>query len=83
VQERAGAPLAVVARPWLLGLLAGALPEGAVRTAAPVTAVDDAGTHVEVEGFGRADAVVAADGAGSRIRATLFPQHPGLVGSAE
>jgi 2-polyprenyl-6-methoxyphenol hydroxylase-like FAD-dependent oxidoreductase len=30
-----------------------------------------------------ADLVVAADGAGSRLRAALFPDHPGLEGSGE
>jgi 2-polyprenyl-6-methoxyphenol hydroxylase-like FAD-dependent oxidoreductase len=30
-----------------------------------------------------ADLVVTADGAGSRLRAELFPDHPGLMGSGE
>lgn len=32
---------------------------------------------------GTADLVVVADGAGSRLRAALFPGHPGLEGSGE
>ncbi|HXV94342.1 MAG TPA: FAD-dependent monooxygenase [Pseudonocardia sp.] len=97
VQKRTGAPLAVVARPWLHHLLAEALPAGALRTGAPVTGVRPAGDGVEIEtgtGTGetggpagsariRADVVVAADGARSRIRAALFPDHPGLAGSGE
>ena len=33
--------------------------------------------------LGGAGLVVAADGAGSRLRAALFPQHPSLAGSGE
>ena len=39
--------------------------------------------HVAVPRSRTADLVVAADGAGSRLRAALFPDHPGLEGSGE
>jgi 2-polyprenyl-6-methoxyphenol hydroxylase-like FAD-dependent oxidoreductase len=74
VQARAGAPLAVMARRHLHGLLAGALAEGTVRTGRPVATLQ--------EGDG-ADVVVVADGARSGLRAALFPGHPGIEGSGE
>lgn len=73
VQRIAGAPVVVAPRPWLHGLLVDALPVAAVRTDDPVDAVPDAD----------ADLVVVADGAGSRLRSALFPDHPGLRGSGE
>lgn len=75
VTARTGAPLVVVARTWLHRLLADALPPGCVRPGVTV----DAGSLREID----ADAVIVADGAGSRIRAHLFPDHPGLAGSGE
>ena len=75
VVRRAGAPVAVVPRRGLHALLADALPAGAVRTGSPV------GSLAEVRDG--ADVVVVADGAGSRLRAELFPEHPGLAGSGE
>jgi 2-polyprenyl-6-methoxyphenol hydroxylase-like FAD-dependent oxidoreductase len=86
VQERAGAPLVVVRRSWLHGLLADALAPGIVLTGTPATALYDAGDHVELRTGGgpvHADAVVVADGAHSRLRAALLPGHPGLAGSGE
>jgi 2-polyprenyl-6-methoxyphenol hydroxylase-like FAD-dependent oxidoreductase len=86
VQERAGAPLVVVRRSWLHRLLAGALAPGIVLTGTPVTALYDAGDHVELRTGGgpvHADAVVVADGAHSRLRSALLPGHPGLAGSGE
>lgn len=83
VQERTGAPLVVAPRGWLHALLHAALPAGVVEVGAAVTALRDVGRHVEVDGARRADAVVVADGAGSLLRAALFPEHPGLVGSGE
>jgi 2-polyprenyl-6-methoxyphenol hydroxylase-like FAD-dependent oxidoreductase len=92
---RAGAPLVVVDRTWLHRLLAAALPRGSVRTRAEVDAVRDDGHRVRVDESGQdaartaagepleADLAVAADGAGSRLRAALFPDHPGLEGSGE
>ena len=66
----------------LVGLLAGRLPAGTLRTGVTVTGVDagDAGRPARVltsAGELDADLVVAADGIGSRIRAPLFPDHPG------
>ncbi|HYH32769.1 MAG TPA: FAD-dependent monooxygenase [Pseudonocardia sp.] len=85
-QEHTGAPLVVVRRSWLHGLLVDALPAGAICTGLPVTGLDDRGDHVELRTGGgpvRADAVVVADGAHSRLRAALLPDHPGLAGSGE
>jgi 2-polyprenyl-6-methoxyphenol hydroxylase-like FAD-dependent oxidoreductase len=86
VRERVGAPLVVVRRTWLHGLLADALAPGTILTDTPVTALYDAGDHVELRTGGgpvHADAVVVADGAHSRLRAALLPEHPGLAGSGE
>jgi 2-polyprenyl-6-methoxyphenol hydroxylase-like FAD-dependent oxidoreductase len=71
IQALTGAPVVVVARRWLHGLLVDALPAGTVRTGRPVDTVPES------------DVVVVADGAGSRLRAALFPGHPGLRGSGE
>ncbi len=68
-----GAPFVVVPRRWLSGLLADALPAGTIRWGQTVTGL---------EGH-RADAIVVADGAHSRLRAALLPGHPGLRGSGE
>lgn len=83
VLARTGAPLVVVPRPWLHRLLADALPAGVVRTGVAVTVLDGAGRVVADGTAHRADVVVAADGASSRLRTALFPDHPGLVGSGE
>jgi 2-polyprenyl-6-methoxyphenol hydroxylase-like FAD-dependent oxidoreductase len=83
---RAGAPLVVVDRTWLHRQLAAALPADAVRTGAAVSAVHGDGGRVRIEGADAAadaDLAVVADGAGSRLRAGLFPGHPGLEGSGE
>ena len=77
-----GAPLVVVPRRWLSALLLNALPPGTVQANRPVTAVRPQAGGVEVGGM-HADAVVVADGAHSRLRAALFPDHPGLRGSGE
>ena len=73
VAEEVGAPFAVVPRRWLAGLLTDALPDGTIRWGQPVAT--PAGHD--------ADLIVAADGARSRLRAALFPGHPGLRGSGE
>jgi len=73
VAAMVGAPFVVVPRRWLSGLLTDALPDGTIRWGHPVTRPEE---H-------DADAVVIADGAHSRLRAALFPQHPGLRGSGE
>src|SRR4051794_12076687 len=79
VQRRTGAPTVVVPRRWLHGLLAAALPAGVIDTGSPVGGTAELlGTP---EPLDRAHLVVAADGAHSRLRAELFPDHPGLAGS--
>ncbi|MGH3904486.1 MAG: FAD-dependent monooxygenase [Pseudonocardiaceae bacterium] len=86
VAARCGAPVAVVRRTWLHRLLAAELPAGTVRTATAVRALHehDGRVHLAVDTeIEPADAVVIADGAASTLRATLFPGHPGLVGSGE
>ncbi|WP_300014502.1 FAD-dependent monooxygenase [Pseudonocardia sp.] len=77
VEALTGAPVVVVPRRWLHGLLAEALPAGTVRTGRPVDAVPIS------DAVPTSDAVVVADGAGSRLRAALFPGHPGLQVSGE
>jgi 2-polyprenyl-6-methoxyphenol hydroxylase-like FAD-dependent oxidoreductase len=86
VQERTGAPLVVVRRSWLHGLLAGALAPGTVLSGTPVIELHDAGDHIELRTGGgpvHADAAIVADGAHSRLRTALLPDHPGLAGSGE
>ncbi|MHA6780104.1 FAD-dependent monooxygenase [Pseudonocardia saturnea] len=82
LRDLVGAPMTVLPRPWLHQLLATALPAGCVVTGRPVDALREGPDGVQVDGR-RADAVVVADGAGSRLRSALFPQHPGLRGSGE
>ncbi len=79
---RFGDPQRMALRSDLVGLLAGRLPEGALRTGVTVTGVDpgDAARPARVStsaGELTAGLVVAADGIGSAIRAALFPDHPG------
>jgi 2-polyprenyl-6-methoxyphenol hydroxylase-like FAD-dependent oxidoreductase len=82
VATRFGDPQLVALRADVVGLLAGSLPAGVLRTGVTVTGVDagDADRRARVatsDGDLDADLVVAADGIGSRIRATLFPDHQG------
>jgi 2-polyprenyl-6-methoxyphenol hydroxylase-like FAD-dependent oxidoreductase len=79
---RFGDPQLVALRADLVGLLAGSLPAGTLRTGVTVTGVDagDTGRKARVftsAGDLDAELVVAADGIGSRIRALLFPGHQG------
>src|SRR5262249_59270575 len=79
---RFGDPQLVALRADVVGLLAGRLPAGALRTGVTVSGVDpgDADRRACVAtsaGDLDADLVVAADGIGSRIRAALFPDSPG------
>ena len=82
VATRFGDPQLVALRADVVGLLAGSLPAGVLRTGITVTGVDagDADRRARVatsDGDLDADLVVAADGIGSRIRAILFPDSPG------
>lgn len=86
VRKQAGAPLVVVRRSWLYGLLVDALAPGTVLTDTPVITLYNAGDHIELRTGGgpvHADAVIVADGAHSTLRAALLPDHPGLAGSGE
>ncbi len=73
---------AMIDRAELHRALRAPLPPGLVRTATPVERLepDSSGVTVISEGepVARADAVIAADGIGSTLRAQLFPDHPGL-----
>jgi len=79
---RFGDPQFVALRADVVGLLAGRLPVGVLRTGVTVTGVDAGGAGrrpgvATSAGDLDADLVVAADGIGSRIRAALFPDHQG------
>ncbi|KQX82403.1 FAD-dependent monooxygenase [Streptomyces sp. Root1310] len=71
LERRLGTPVVGVLRADLHRVLREALPAGWVRTGVEVTGAAAAG--------GDADLVVAADGVDSRLRAELFPRHPGAV----
>src|SRR5438067_7884246 len=82
VDTRFGDPQLVALRADVVGLLAGSLPAGVLRTGVTVTGVDAGDAHRRArvatsDGDLDADLVVAADGIGSRIRAALFPDYPG------
>jgi 2-polyprenyl-6-methoxyphenol hydroxylase-like FAD-dependent oxidoreductase len=79
---RFGDPQLVALRADLVGLLASSLPAGTLRTGVTVTGVDAGDTDRKARvltsaGDLDAELVAAADGIGSRIRALLFPDHPG------
>ncbi|MCG5219324.1 FAD-dependent monooxygenase [Streptosporangium soli] len=80
-QREVGA-LAIIDRAELHRALRAPLPVELVRTATPVERLEPDPTGVTVISDGtpvaRADAVIAADGIGSRLRGQLFPRHPGL-----
>lgn len=80
-RQEVGAPV-IVDRAELHRALRAPLPPALVRTATPVDRLepDPGGVTVISEGgpVARADVVIAADGGGSRLRAQLFPAHPGL-----
>ncbi|MFD7937198.1 FAD-dependent monooxygenase [Streptomyces sp. NPDC059755] len=71
LERRLGTPVVGVLRADLHRVLREALPAGRVHTGVEVTGVGGAG--------GDAELVVAADGVDSRLRAELFPRHPGAV----
>jgi 2-polyprenyl-6-methoxyphenol hydroxylase-like FAD-dependent oxidoreductase len=80
--ERAlGTPIVGIPRAELHRLLRAALPPECLLVGAEVSSVDHSRpTRVRVPLDGDAldaDLVVAADGVGSRLRAQLFPRHPG------
>ncbi|MEU4232548.1 FAD-dependent monooxygenase [Nonomuraea sp. NPDC026600] len=73
---------AAVSRALLHQALRAPLPAELVHTATPVQRLEPDATGVTVISDGRpitrADAVIVADGIGSRLRSQLFPDHPGL-----
>lgn len=84
VAERLGDTFVVLRRRDLVDLLLARLPEDAVRFGAVVTDVDPGDVDrravvvTQDEESVEADLVVGADGVSSRLRAALFPGHPGL-----
>ncbi|MBE3007906.1 FAD-dependent monooxygenase [Microbispora sp. NEAU-D428] len=78
---RYGDPIVLLTRSALVGILAGRLPQGALRVNTRVASVDPATGRVTVPGAEtiEADLVVAADGIWSRTRSALFPGHPAPV----
>lgn len=83
---RYGRPPLAVHRAALTEALAAALPDGVVRYATAVTAVDRADGSPVVRttaGDLSADLAVAADGIHSPLRRRYFPDHPGLHYSGE
>ncbi|MFB7503460.1 FAD-dependent monooxygenase [Streptomyces broussonetiae] len=81
---RFGGPLVLLARATLVDRLAALLPPGAVRIATAGTLTDpgDSRRPARVSVGGQeleAELVVGADGINSRVRAALFPLHPGPV----
>ena len=74
--EAVGAPFAVVPRRWLSG------PARRRRSPTARSGGDHPVTHSRA-GHRRGRCSSSADGAHSRLRAALFPGHPGLRGSGE
>ncbi|WP_340379925.1 FAD-dependent monooxygenase [Streptomyces sp. SS7] len=70
LERRLGTPVVGVLRADLHRVLREALPAGCVRNGEEVTGLGE---------LPDADLVVAADGVNSRLRAALFPGHPGAV----
>ncbi|NAS20328.1 NAD(P)-binding protein [Herbidospora sp. NEAU-GS84] len=75
-QERYG-PTVVVDRAVLHQTLRERLPADRIRTGVAVGGLAEEPGRVLVDHVDAADAVVVADGIGSRLRARLFPAHPG------
>lgn len=80
-QQQVG-PIIMLDRAELHRTLRAPLPPGLVRTATPIERLEPHPTEVTVIGtdgpVATADAVIAADGIGSKLRAQLFPAHTGL-----
>ncbi|MFJ5226245.1 FAD-dependent monooxygenase [Streptomyces sp. NPDC088400] len=76
-----GTPIVGIPRAVLHQLLRAALPSECLVAGAEVTSVDRSDpSRVRIplgDAVLEADLVVAADGVGSRLRAQLFPEHPG------
>ncbi|WP_283136449.1 FAD-dependent monooxygenase [Rhizohabitans arisaemae] len=75
-------PVSAVSRAELHRALRAPFPAELVHTAAPVRRLEQDETGVSViaddRPVARADAVIVADGIGSKLRGLLFPRHPGL-----
>lgn len=79
---RFGGPLVLLHRATLVEILASALPDGTVRTAAAAALVDPGDDHrparlATPQGEAEAELVVGADGIRSVTRQALFPGHQG------
>ena len=81
LERELGTPIVGIPRAVLHHLLRAALPSECLKVGAEVTSADRSDPSRVRLPLGdtalEADLVVAADGAGSRMRAQLFPQHPG------
>ncbi|MFH9424596.1 FAD-dependent monooxygenase [Streptomyces sp. NPDC017529] len=81
LERELGTPIVGIPRAVLHHLLRAALPPECLVAGAEVTSVDRSDPNRVRLLLGdaalEADLVVAADGVGSRLRAQLFPQHPG------
>ncbi|MFI9176321.1 FAD-dependent monooxygenase [Streptomyces lincolnensis] len=81
LERELGTPIVGIPRAVLHHLLRAALPSECLVVGAEVTSVDRSDPNRVRLLLGdaalEADLVVAADGVGSRLRAQLFPQHPG------
>lgn len=72
-------PVVMIHRARLYDILRTALPAGALTADSRVTRVSLRGQRVEIEhgkGVAQADLLVAADGIGSTVRRSLWPQAP-------
>ncbi|WP_328946646.1 FAD-dependent monooxygenase [Streptomyces sp. NBC_00250] len=89
LERELGTPIVGIPRAALHRALRAALPAESVVVGVEVTSVDLTDPHrarvltggMGAEGVREADLVVAADGVNSRLRAQLFPDHPGPVHS--
>jgi 2-polyprenyl-6-methoxyphenol hydroxylase-like FAD-dependent oxidoreductase len=81
LERELGTPIVGIPRAVLHHLLRAALPSGCLLVGTEVTSVDRADADRVRIPLGdtllEADLVVAADGVASRLRAQLFPRHPG------